>query len=166
MQVGCVFLWGNYPFQKDGEVKNRWFIYLGESKSDPLETDEALIFVIAPTTTSLLDFYEEGCERCKHPYVRFEPLPEHGFTHPCVLDLAYPPAFLTRADFRSFMERGEIHEKGNLFAHDLKLIYEKLCSSSGSAYSYKLKQDIRSNLNALGITGLPQPVRKARKRKA
>jgi len=40
MKTGSVFLWENYPLQKDGKSKDRWFVYLGETKPDPLETTQ------------------------------------------------------------------------------------------------------------------------------
>ena len=69
MKTGSVFCWKNYPFQKDGEPKDRWFVYLGEIKPDPLETNPELVAIIAPTTTAQVEFYEGGRERCAHPHV-------------------------------------------------------------------------------------------------
>lgn len=165
MKPGSVFLWENYPFQKDGESKNRWFVYLGETKPDPLETDPNMINIIAPTTTALVEFYEESRERHAHPHIKFEPLPKMGFTHVCILDLFYSPESSSRAVFQKYIDRGEIQVKGAISEGFLREIYEKICSpSSNTAYSQKLKLDIYHNLNAIGITGLSRPERNRRKR--
>ena len=165
MKTGSVFLWENYPFQKDGKPKDRWFVYLGETKPDPLETNPDLIAIIAPTTTALADFYEEGRERRLHPHIKFEPLPEFGFTHVCVLDLSYSPESSSKAVFQRYVNKGEIQVKGAIPASSLREIYGKICSpSSNSFYSYRLKLDIHHNLNAIGITGLPLPERRGKGR--
>ena len=163
MKTGSVFCWKNYPFQKDGEPKDRWFVYLGETKPDPLETNPELIAIIAPTTTAQVEFYEEGRERCARPYVKFEPLPELGFTRVCILDLSYSPESSSRAVFQRYINEGEILEKGALPQNALREIYEKICTAQ-SAYSPKLKLDIHNNLNVIGITGLSLPERHKKRR--
>ena len=165
MRIGNVFCWKNYPFQKDGETKDRWFICLGETKPDPLETNPELIAIIAPTTTAQVEYYEEGQERHTHPYIRFEPMPEMGFTRSCVLDLFYSPESPSKAVFQNYFNKGEIQTVGEIPENFLRAIYEKICSPSYmTAYSPKLKRDIHDNLNTIGITGLPLPERHKRKR--
>ena len=163
MRTGSVFLWENYPFQKDGKPKNRWFVYLGETKPDPFETDPNLIAVIAPTTTAQAELYEEGQERHARPYIKFDPLPELGFTHTCILDLSYSPESSSKAVFQRYVDIGEIQLKGSIPESSLRKIFEKICSPY-SAYSYKLKLDIHRNLNTIGITSLSLPERPGRRR--
>ncbi|GHV31028.1 hypothetical protein FACS1894167_12750 [Synergistales bacterium] len=100
----------NYPYQKDHEVKDRWFVYLGEEKSDPLESNEELIRVIAVTTTAQIERYEAPDKRFERPHVKFEPRPDLRFTAPCVLDLSFNPDVLTKANFMKFMN--QIEKKG------------------------------------------------------
>jgi hypothetical protein len=162
MRPGSVFLWKNYPFQEDREVKNRWFICLGEEKSDPLETNAELIFIIAATTTSQVEFYEEYRERGAHPHIKFDPRPDLGFTSSCILDLFFEPDVLAKAAFQKYVNQGEIEEKGLLSEAELRNVYEKICSSS--AYSPILKKTIQHNFRAVGIAGLAEPERRRKKR--
>jgi len=37
MRVGDIYIWHFYPHQKDGEVKDRWFLFLGEVRNDPFD---------------------------------------------------------------------------------------------------------------------------------
>jgi hypothetical protein len=48
MRVGDIYIWHSYPHQKDGEVKDRWFLFLGEVRNDPFDDDSA-VYVVFPT---------------------------------------------------------------------------------------------------------------------
>jgi len=37
MRVGDIYIWHSFPHQKDGEVKDRWFLFLGEVRNDPFD---------------------------------------------------------------------------------------------------------------------------------
>lgn len=164
MEIGCVFRWKDFPFQKDGETKDRWFIYLGESKSDPLETNDHLIQVIIPTTTANVDLYAEWGDRNNRPHVIFDDKRGFGFACTCVLDLLHEPQALSKQDFNKYIAEGGIQEKGKISHEYLKFVYEAICSPV-SGYSMKVKKDIRQNLNTAGITGLTMPSSPLRNRR-
>jgi hypothetical protein len=130
MNVGDVFLWNKYPHNVEGEHKARWFVYLGEYKEslDPFD-DTIPVFIIAPTTTTQLHYYEPGESRARHPHVRFYPEEGFGFTSECILDLAYADVVVRKTDFQNQEESGRIEGKGCLNTARLKKIYGKICDS-------------------------------------
>lgn len=154
MNVGDVFLWKKYPYNKEGISKPRWFVYLGEYREteDPLD-EITPVMIIAPTTTSQLHYYVPGEPREKHPYVRFTPQEGFGFASECILDLHVSDIVIEKIIFRNCERAGNIVLKGILDDQKLREIYKKIYSSSG--YSPKLKRQIRQNFNHAGITGLP-----------
>lgn len=155
VKVGDVFIWKDYPYQADQQVKRRWFVCLGEVKEDPLETDSRLVQIIAPTTTTQTGHYLSDGHREGHPVVLFSRASGYGFTTDCLLDLGMEPAVWQRAEVESKHREGKILVKGTLPDKVLRDIYFKVCASR--SYAPKLKRQIKANLNAAGITGLLNP---------
>jgi hypothetical protein len=71
MDIGGVFTWKNYPSQRDGIIKTRWFICLGRVNDNPLETNDNLILLLAHTATTQLHYYGAGEERHMRPYMEY-----------------------------------------------------------------------------------------------
>lgn len=110
MTVGDVFLWRGYPYSATGKIKDRWFIYLGTYSEDPFS--EA--FLLIPTTTTQLHYYEPGGSRCSHQFVRFRPSDGFGFEAECVADFDDVFYDTPQTQFNSFVERGDITVKGRI----------------------------------------------------
>jgi len=164
MEIGSVFIWVSYPFNHEKDPKDRWFVYLGEYResNDPFDKTSS-IFVVIPTTTSRIEYYEPGGYRENHLFVMFTPEEGFGFSKKCILDLTHFEPVVEKHVFDKFLERGTILKQGEISTSRIREIYEKICISSG--YSMILKKKIRHNLTTAGISGLPVPKRKNRKRK-
>jgi hypothetical protein len=149
MQLGSVFIWNKFPFREEGKVKNRYFVYFGESHypDNPVK-----VFLI--TTTSKIYHYEEEGARKSHNYYRFK-ASSFGFIEDSVLDVdSYYN--IEKKDFEDYKE--DLEEKGKLPETILKNIYNLILKSKN--ISMKVKQDIHYNYNLEGITGLKKPKRK------
>ena len=155
MEAGSVFIWENYPNANDKIIKPRWFVYFGEIRDDPFISGKGEIFTIAFTTTSKIDFYVKGGERFDKPHIRFKPREGFGFELECVLDLSFPPDSTSLQILRANINERNIKQKGVISKEKLRQIYYKILESK--SLSRKLKQIIHNNLNAIGITGLPNP---------
>jgi len=155
MKIGDVFSWDQYPYNVEGKHKKRWFVYLGEYKEnpDPLDKDSP-VMIIAPTTTAQLHYYNPGEPRAEHPHVRFYPKDGFGFVSECILDLAEADVVVRKTDFQNQEQLGFMEKKGQVTTSRLKEIHKKISNSKG--YSWKLKYQIRENMNKIGITGLPK----------
>jgi hypothetical protein len=149
MQLGSVFIWKNFPFRKEGKEKDRYFVYFGESHypDNPIK-----VFLI--TTTSKVNKYEEGGNRKNHIHYKFK-AGYFGFVEDSILDVdSYYD--IGKKDFEDYKE--DLEEKGILPETILKNIYNLILKSKN--ISMKVKQDIHSNYNLEGITGLKKPKRK------
>jgi len=149
MQLGSVFVWNNFPFREEGKVKNRYFVYFGESHypDNPIK-----VFLI--TTTSRIYHYEEEGARKNHNYYRFK-AGSFGFVEESILDVD------SYYDInKESLEKNKeyIEEKGHLPEHILKDIYNLILQSNN--ISIKVKHDIHDSYNCVGITGLKRPKRK------
>jgi len=149
MQLGSVFIWNSFPFRREGIEKNRYFVYFGESNypDNPVK-----VFLI--TTTSKTYYYEEEGARKNHNYYRFK-TGFFGFVEESILDVdSYYN--IEKKDFEYYKE--DLEEKGKLPEPILKNIYNLILKSKN--ISMKVKQDIHTNYNLEGITGLKKPKRK------
>ena len=161
MRTGDVFLWKAYPYQNDGKIKNRWFVYLGDLKNDPFD-DDTLIAVVAPTTTTQTDHYRPGEHREKHLTIGFTTDDGYGFEQDCMLDLSMRPAIWRKSEFREAERTRTILKKGELPTPILVRIYEKILLSK--TYSIVEKSNIRRNLQGdRQLAQLPIPRRNRRK---
>ncbi len=160
MDIGDVFTWEAFPFSAEKPFKRRWFVYLGEiSDGIPSYFADNLtpIEIMAPTTTTKLEYYAAGGDRDSHPYVLFSPDGNNGFESECVLDLSQSDGVIKKDVLDSYSKKGDIRTRGNIGNDKLKVIYDKICVSSG--YSHKLRSNIYSNLKRVGVTGISLPSR-------
>jgi len=149
MKLGSVFIWRNFPFQGDGKVKDRYFIYLGKSR---YPDNPIMVFLI--TATSRVHYYEEGEIRIRHNYIKFKS-GQFCFAKDCIVDVDSIDN-LKEMDFLN--HKKDIEEKTVLTEFILKKIYNLILKSK--YISMKIKQDIHTNYNFDGITGLRNPRRK------
>jgi len=162
MDIGTVFIWNSYPFNKEKDSKDRWFVYLGEYNPSPDPFDQTFnILIVMPTTTTKLEYYELSGYRENHLYIRFSPDEGFGFSKPCVLDLTYFSDDVKKHVFEKYLSRGEILIKGRISTSRLREIYQKIFTSTG--YPRILKCQICNNLRSAGIDGLPMPPKSKRK---
>lgn len=148
MDTGTVFKWINYPKQRDGTIKDRWFVYLGTSSilSEPLN-----VFIF--TTTSKKNLYEPWDKReNKKNTINFK-AGEFGFDVDCILDVFYFQNNWTLGEFEKYKDNFDI--KGKISDEKLKIIYEKILKEN--SIQKIIKTDIRRNLNDIRIFGLKKP---------
>jgi hypothetical protein len=145
VKPGDVFCWKAFPFpQKGGEIKLRWFIYLGDSGifSNP-------IFAYICTTTTQRKDFQKGEKRAEHRYLLFRK-GEFPFEEECLLDFdELPYQHFTK---EALEKNPDIEIKGTLEPRTIRTIYEGIYYSK--LYSPRMKRDIRESLNQIGITGL------------
>jgi hypothetical protein len=128
-------------------IKPRWFVCLGDTG---IFLTPILVH-FCTTTTSIEDFKPEG-NRASHHYVKFEKKNYSCFIEDCILDLSEPPFIESQ---RSLETNKDIEIKGELNKNAMKLIYKEVLKSPH--YSSKIKFDIYTSLNRIGITGLIKP---------
>ncbi len=148
LKVGTVFIWKNFPFPRHGEVKNRYFIYLGDSSSLLTPTISAsVITYISTTTTPKIDLKYEIKD-----YYYFN-ANESPFDKDCIM---YFDQFSFYNNVpKSFLENSEnIQIKGKLKTNVLKEIYNKILKSK---YPKNAKIDIYDSFKRDNITGLKAP---------
>lgn len=147
MNVGTVFRWKEFPSPRDGDVKPRWFIYLGDAG----HFSQVLLAYICTTTTQIHPFQAKG-DRSSHDHFFFKKSPNSPFDEDCILDFDEPP----HTPRKSILENNpNIEEKGKLDEQTLRMIYARLCKSS--AYSKVILRDIHDSFNKAEITGLKRP---------
>jgi hypothetical protein len=148
LKPGTVFKWNRFPYPKyGGEIKARWFIYLGDTGL--LLTP--IIAHLCTTTTSLEDF-EPGGKRASHRSFLIKKTRYPFFDEDCILDYDEEPYAV---DKNSLQENATIETKGKLDRECLKTIYRGILASNH--YSRKIILDIHTSLNQIGITGLTKP---------
>ena len=148
MKPGTVFRWKNFPYPRIGdEIKARWFICLGNTGI--LLTPIIIHFC---TTTTSTDDFKPGGNRASHHYLKFEKKNYPCFDEDCVLDFDELP-FTESQD--SLEANKDIEIRGELNKEAMKLIYGKVLKSP--YYSPKIKLDIHTSLNQIGIAGLRKP---------
>ncbi|NCO24585.1 MAG: hypothetical protein COZ07_01755 [Candidatus Infernicultor aquiphilus] len=148
MEIGTVFKWINYPEQRDGITKDRWFVYLGTSSklSTPLN-----VFIF--TTTSKTNLYKSGNEReNKKNTINFK-AGEFGFDVDCILDVFFFQNNWTLGEFEKYKKYFDI--KGKISNEKLKIIYGKILKENSIQKIIKI--DIKTNLNNIRIFGLERP---------
>lgn len=114
MQVGTVFLWLDFPYQINGEVKSRLFIYLGKSHFS-IKPQFAYLF----TTTTKFKHYRKNGYRKNNSFTIFEK-GEYCFDERCILDL---DSGLHEIDISLLENNKKIIIKDALSNNKLKEIY-------------------------------------------
>lgn len=147
MDVGTVFRWEDFPTPRIGEIKARWFVYLGDSGY----FSQVLIAYIC-TTTSQTHHFETGGDRESHDHFLFKKSPHSPFEDDCALDFDERPHSVEKARLEN---NPNIEQKGRLDDHTLRIIYNRVLRSR--AYSKVILRDIHESFNKAGITGLTRP---------
>ena len=149
MQLGSVFIWKNFSRSKDGTVKDRYFVYVGESHfpDNPIS-----IFLITTTTRKM--HYKEGGPRESHSIYKFK-AGTFGFIKDSILDIDFLYNLKKKDLYRGLKE---IETICCLPEHVLKEIYDLILKSKN--ISLKIKENIYISYNQAGITGLKRPSRK------
>ena len=147
MDAGTVFKWNNFTDRKyGGELKPRWFIYLGDTGPiiDPG-------FAYLATTTTNLKAFERGGDREYHTTCSFSP---HNscFETDCILDIDEEPydVLLSR-----ILNNKDIEVKGRITDEQMRMIWNRIIRSG--EYSRRILLDIHDSFNRINITGLKKP---------
>lgn len=80
-QIGSLFKWENFPHPDDAKIKDRYFIYLGNTSR---LTPPVMVYLC--TTTTQLQYYEKDGIRSRNKYLRIN-AGEYGLPKDCVLDI-------------------------------------------------------------------------------
>lgn len=123
MQVGTVFLWIDFPYQINGEIKSRLFIYLGKSHFS-IEPQFAYLF----TTTTKFNHYKKDGDRKNNSFTIFEK-GEYCFDERCILDL---DSGLHEIEISLLENNNKIIIKDTLPNDKLKEIYDLVLKSNKS----------------------------------
>ena len=139
MKPGTVFRWPNFPFpQYGGEIKARWFIYLGDSG-----------ILISPTNSYLISTTTQTIKTAN--CFTFQP-GSSPFDEVCILN--YDEQYYS-IEKSLLVGHKDIEVKGELDHNTMRIIYNKI--SLSKFYSKKVLQDIHQSLNNISITGLRNP---------
>ncbi|MGD9576758.1 MAG: hypothetical protein AB7Y74_00750 [Syntrophorhabdus sp.] len=147
MRAGTIVRWLNFPEpNKGGDIKARWFIYLGKSTSlvSP-------IFYHFSTTTTQIDDFRNGGKRYGHPFLLFR-ASDTPFDQDCIIDFMEQPYHIGEEELTG---NTNIEFTGELSADYLRAIYDRILKSS--TFSRKVILDIHDALNNVGITRLKMP---------
>ena len=145
MQVGEIFNWKDFPYQYNGDIKSRYFIYMGKTH---FSVEPAVAYLY--TTTGRLGYYQEGRERSGNSYLLFKS-GEYCFKNDCILDFDIG---LHEVGLSVIEANSDIEILDRLEEKKIAEIYNHI-RESGIAKITKI--DIHSSLNLGGITGLRKP---------
>lgn len=142
-----VIRWNNFEDRrKGGDIKPRWFIYLGDSGYFSIQ----LVIYICTTTTKESDF-QKGGKRENHSYIKFS-ASNTPFEEDCILDFDESPFIYPK---EKFANDPDIENIGILDDNTLRSIYKRILKSQ--AFSKIAKHDIHESLNVVGIENLKKP---------
>lgn len=149
MKIGDVFRWDDYPKQKDGMLKARWFIYLGLSS---ILSNPQNVFLLPATGEILL--YNNGCRRQNHKNIMRFSSGDCGFEMDTIVDLNFFENNWELNEFNNYTNNMTI--RGSVSNNQLKSIYNLIFESD--YYIQKIIiTDLRKNLNSIGIFNLKIP---------
>jgi len=152
--LGEVLLWKDFPLQRDGWVKNRYFIYIGNS---PIFSVPANWYGIS--TTTRYEYYATGAEREGNNHIIIEES-SYGFPSKSIVDV---DKWFEGYYMETLQQNiNKITIIGRLDNTKLIEIY-KLIFKSGQI-SMKIKTDIYECYKNNSITGIEKP-QKRRKSK-
>ncbi|GAB1351856.1 MAG TPA: hypothetical protein PKC25_03260 [Candidatus Rifleibacterium sp.] len=143
MQPGDVIYWHDFQLQKDGEVKNRYFLYLGKSS-----VTETPVLVNLITTTSKLSHYASGGDREKNLVFRIDRNKYPFFTTDCLIDLNIGYQNVTQDTLNS----SQVEIVGKFDLHDLSTIFNRLVDAE--SVPVKRLREIRMRLEEVECKGL------------
>lgn len=146
-EVGDVLYWRNNAFQADGNIKSRYFIYLGNTS---LYTFQINIYTV--TTTSLTGYYQAGGSRCRYLHIKI-PAGSFGLPKDSIVDVDsnYMPFYQN-----SVMDAAsDIEVVGKLDNETLRAIYRLIAESRKIPPNEK--DDIYTCLRNSGIKDISKP---------
>ncbi|MCX6383160.1 MAG: hypothetical protein NTV16_01535 [Actinobacteria bacterium] len=148
MDIGCIFKWNKFPYQKDGVIKDRYFIYLGKTPIFSITCEYHLF-----TTTHELQYYNDNGNRVKNKFIR---LKKDEFKLPLesVLDL---DVGLHSISENKIIDNKNIEILDYASEEFIKRVYVLILESG--FISTVVKMDIYETLNRNGIFGLEKPKR-------
>ena len=146
MEVGDVFVWKNFPYPKHGNIKDRWFVFLGHTRFP-----DTPIFAFISTVTTQIQHYEKSGDRATHLFKKFKK-GDFGFPEDCILDL---DTIYDNIKLDKLTASPDTEIKGKIDTPTLKEIYSLLVLSQ--KISRKVKCYIYESFNYAGITGLKKP---------
>ncbi|MHB8281059.1 MAG: hypothetical protein ACYDIA_25995 [Candidatus Humimicrobiaceae bacterium] len=149
MKIGDVFRWSDYPKQKDGNLKARWFVYLGLSS---ILSNPQNVFLLP--ATSQTDLYKSGCRRQNHKNIMKFANGDCGFEEETIVDLNFFENNWVLKEFNNYIDN--MTTKGSIPNNQLKQIYDLVLNSS-EYIERIIIIDIRRNLNNIGIFNLKMP---------
>ena len=137
IKSGDVILWHGFPYQRDEEIKDRWFVYIGRTG----KFDIPFLYYLQTTTTQK-DAFTTG-NRKDHKTVKLAK-GETPFAKDCLIDLTELPQKMTLEMDLKFC--ADFEYKGRLPDNKIREILKVLKTTTAPIY-YK---DI---CNALAIDG-------------
>jgi hypothetical protein len=144
LKVGVVIRWNNFKDKRyPGEVKPRWFIYLGNSGKLTTPT-----FAYLHTTTTRFSQFQKGMIKEFHKHYTFKST-NTPFESDCAIDYNESPYSVNEETLEN---NPNIEEKGELSIEIMKMIYNKIYNSPG--YAPVIIYDIHTSYNLVGITGI------------
>jgi len=148
MDIGSVFRWDEYPKQRDGELKARWFIYLGLSS---ILSEPQNVFLLPSTTQIRL--YKKGERRQNHKNIMEFEQGNCGFEKKSIIDTYFFENNWTLPEFN--IHRNNMVVKGKVPNEDLRQLYGLILKDD---YIERIIiVDIRRNLNSIKIFNLKMP---------
>ena len=146
MRIGEIFRWRDFPHQLYGDVKPRYFIYMGKTN---FEIDPSFAYLY--TTTGKLEYYTGDGKRANNSHLIFRK-DEYCFTSDCVLDVDMGLHEIELSEIDN--NESSIDLLARLTEEKIIEIYNYIL---GSSIAKIKKIDIHSSLNLSGITGLKRP---------
>jgi hypothetical protein len=140
MQVGTVFTWRKFPYQRFGALlKDRWFIYIGHVSSFDAEVSHLIV-----TTTTNLNSYLYGARK-SHSYMEFSPS-SSPFNRACILDFDQPGYVIEQDE----TNQSEIEIKGVLTRQMLRQVLNGIKGSK--MFSKREQKDIEKCFREAGVS--------------
>lgn len=155
LNPGLLFFWPKYEHQNDGKVKDRYFLFLGET-NDIINPDSIYYLV---TGTSLCDYYECGGDRENSCHIRFKPL-THGLPVETVFD--FDLNFCMHYKNTVKVDLAHMIKISQFSNDEIAVIYNKLILSD--KIPHHAKSIIQSGLRHLGIPNLNSIATKRKKK--
>ena len=148
LKVGDVIRWHDFPYPKAGNIKPRWFIYLGRSS-----TLTPPVFVYFCTTTTQLQHFNIGGDRSNHAVRRFDVRQFSVFEEDCILD--YDEDIYNLQEDKLLKCEANITIKDRLDKETMRSIYNNYLKSDVCSRMQLL--DLHESFNRDDITGLKRP---------
>ena len=148
--VGQVLVWKRYPFQRDGILKTRYFVYLGDSGNCT-----CLVECYFISCTTRLQYYQDGGERSGHIILRVD-----AGTYRLPMDSIFDFDLSFDSHHKESLQgyEADLSVLYQLDAVEIRKFYEHICRSP--KISLRAKQDVYRSMEKSGITGICPPQRK------